>query len=141
MEERRMQIGEVAERTGLSVRTIRFYEESGLVAPSARSQGGFRLYTDRDVDRLQVIRRLKPLNFSIEDIRDVLGLLDRLAEDDHSRGNGEGRAELVQRLVMYRQLADQRVTGLHDSWSAAATFASHLRQQIERLQRLPEARP
>ena len=46
-----MQIGEVAERTGLSLRTIRYYEEVGLAVPSARSQGGFRLYTEPDVGR------------------------------------------------------------------------------------------
>ena len=44
-----MQIGEVAARTELSLRTIRHYEETGLVIPSARSQGGFRLYTETDV--------------------------------------------------------------------------------------------
>ena len=44
-----MQIGEVAERVKLSLRTIRHYEEVGLVPPSARSKGGFRLYTEADV--------------------------------------------------------------------------------------------
>ncbi|CAM5727047.1 hypothetical protein SBADM41S_09163 [Streptomyces badius] len=46
-----MQIGEVAARTELSLRTIRHYEETGLVVPSARSRGGFRLYTEYDVAR------------------------------------------------------------------------------------------
>ena len=50
-----LQIGQVAERTGLSLRTIRFYEENGLVVPTARSEGGFRLYSDDDVARLEVI--------------------------------------------------------------------------------------
>src|SRR5690348_10590123 len=44
-----MQIGEVADRIGLSLRTIRYYEEVGLITPSARSPGGFRLYTEDDV--------------------------------------------------------------------------------------------
>ncbi|SDJ14694.1 MerR HTH family regulatory protein [Lentzea albidocapillata subsp. violacea] len=57
-----MQIGE-AERIGLSLRTIRYYEEVGLVVPSARSQGGFRPYTEPDVQRLGVIMRMKPLGF------------------------------------------------------------------------------
>lgn len=55
-----MQIGEVAARTELSLRTIRHYEETGLVTPSARSRGGFRLYTEADVARLMVVRRMKP---------------------------------------------------------------------------------
>ena len=65
-----MQIGEVADRTGLSLRTIRHYEEAGLIAPSARSKGGSRLYTEADVSRLMVIRRMKPLGFSLEEMRD-----------------------------------------------------------------------
>ena len=56
-----MQIGEVADQVGLSLRTIRFYEEAGLVIPSARSVGGFRLYSETDLDRLQLIKRMKPL--------------------------------------------------------------------------------
>lgn len=57
------QIGEVAERTGLSLRTIRYYEEVGLITPSARSQGGFRLYTEEDIARLGVVKAMKPLDF------------------------------------------------------------------------------
>lgn len=72
----RMQIGEVAERTGLSLRTIRYYEEVGLVVPSARSQGGFRLYAEPDVDRLQLIKRMKPLGFQLDEMRDLLAILD-----------------------------------------------------------------
>jgi len=52
-----MQIGEVADRTQLSLRTIRHYDEVGLVPPSARSEGGFRLYTEADVERLNVPSR------------------------------------------------------------------------------------
>lgn len=74
-----MQIGEVAARTGLSLRTIRHYEEAELVIPSARSQGGFRLYTESDVARLAVISRMKPLGFTLEQMRELLEATDRLA--------------------------------------------------------------
>lgn len=77
-----MQIGEVAARTELSLRTIRHYEETGLVAPSARSQGGFRLYTETDVARLMVIRRMKPLGFTLDQMRELLDATDRLDGDD-----------------------------------------------------------
>ena len=137
MAEERMQIGEVAERTGLSVRTIRFYEESGLVAPSARSQGGFRLYTDDDVARLQLIRRLKPLDFTLDEMRELLVLLDEVAERPPA---GSIDADVLARLGMYRQLADQRVTALHAQWSSAAAFATHLRQQEEHLRCAEELR-
>jgi DNA-binding transcriptional MerR regulator len=132
----RMQIGEVAERTGLSVRTIRFYEESGLVSPSGRSQGGFRLYTDGDVARLQRIRRLKPLDFSLGEMREVLGLLDEVAEQQDA--GDERRAEQLERLSMYRELADQRAAALHDRWASAAGFAQDLRRHEQRLDRVGE---
>ncbi|AZG48102.1 MerR family transcriptional regulator [Gordonia insulae] len=80
---RHHQIGEVAAETELSIKTIRHYDEVGLVAPSARSAGGFRLYTDSDIDRLLVIRRMKPLGFTLEDMRRLLEAEDVL-DDPHS---------------------------------------------------------
>ncbi|NKZ11251.1 MerR family transcriptional regulator [Mycolicibacterium septicum DSM 44393] len=73
-----LQIGEVAARTELSIKTIRHYDEVGLVVPSARSAGGFRLYTADDVNRLLAIRRMKPLGFSLDEMRQLLDALDTL---------------------------------------------------------------
>lgn len=73
-----MQIGQVAARTELSVATVRHYDEVGLVSPSVRSTGGFRLYTEADVDRLLVIRRMKPLGFTLAQMKDLLAALDAL---------------------------------------------------------------
>jgi DNA-binding transcriptional MerR regulator len=70
-----MQIGEIAERAGMSLRTLRHYDEVGLLSPSARSDGGYRLYTQDDLDKLMVIRRMKPLGYSLEDMHDVMELL------------------------------------------------------------------
>ena len=79
-----MQIGQVAAKTELSIATVRHYDEVGLVTPSARSTGGFRLYTEADVERLLVIRRMKPLGFSLAQMRDLLDAVDVLAESDVS---------------------------------------------------------
>jgi DNA-binding transcriptional MerR regulator len=56
-----LQIGEVAERTGVTQRTLRFYEEKGLLKPPSRMEGGFRLYSEEDVKRVEQIRRLQDL--------------------------------------------------------------------------------
>ena len=72
-----MQIGQVAARTELSITTVRHYDEVGLVTPSARSTGGFRLYTEADVERLLVIRRMKPLGFTLAEMRDLLDVARR----------------------------------------------------------------
>ncbi|HLA19612.1 MAG TPA: MerR family transcriptional regulator, partial [Dehalococcoidia bacterium] len=56
-----LQIGEVAERTGVTQRTLRFYEEKGLLRPPTRMDGGFRLYSEDDVSRVEHIRKLQNL--------------------------------------------------------------------------------
>ncbi len=131
-----MQIGEVAERTRLSLRTIRHYEEVGLVPPSARSKGGFRLYTESDVQRLLLIRRMKPLDFTLEEMADVLGLLDRLADDQAADQTAE-RAALLDRLTMYHEAAGQRITALREQLDVAINFADQLRQHLDAHTREP----
>lgn len=96
-----MHIGAVAERTGLSLRTLRHYDEVGLLRPSGRSEGGFRLYTEVDVDRLVLIRRMKPLGFTLEEMADLLDVADRLAAGDVDPG-------LRARLTDYVATAEQR---------------------------------
>lgn len=78
-EEKTMRIGEVTERTSLSLRTLRHWEDAGLVAPSARTEGNFRLYTEDDVERLLLIRRMKPLGYTLEEMKELLDIVDALA--------------------------------------------------------------
>ncbi len=68
-----MQIGEVAKRTGMSQRTLRYYEEEGLVHPAGTTSGGLRLYDESDVTRLRFINRLRLLSISLDDIKIILG--------------------------------------------------------------------
>ncbi|GGU47303.1 MerR family transcriptional regulator [Streptomyces lavendofoliae] len=133
MDGKHMQIGEVAARTELSLRTIRHYEETGLVVPSARSQGGFRLYTDNDVARLMVIRRMKPLGFTLDQMRDLLDATDHLDAGD-DLGPDE-REVLLQRVREYEQSAAEQVEKLRVQLARAEDFAAALRA------RLPEHEP
>jgi DNA-binding transcriptional MerR regulator len=123
-----MQIGEVAARTELSLRTIRHYEETGLVTPSARSQGGFRLYTEHDVQRLMVIRRMKPLGFTLDQMRDLLDATDRL---DNGDCDPEERVTLLARLHHYQQAATEQVAKLRVQLSRAEDFEQTLRTRLE----------
>ncbi len=123
-----VQIGDVALRTGLSLRTIRWYEEVGLVLPSARSAGGFRLYRDSDIERLEFVKRMKPLDFTLEEMRDVLSTVDALDEPALSAAD---RASLRERLVMYQELAEQRVDALRTQLAKAEGFASSLRHRLD----------
>ena len=75
---RTMHIGELAEATGLSLRTIRHYDEVGLLPATTRTEGGFRLYTPADLERLLVIRSMKPLGFTLEEMAELLRIVDTL---------------------------------------------------------------
>ena len=126
------QIGEVAERTGLSLRTIRYYEEVGLVTPSTRSHGGFRLYSETDIVRLELIKRMKPLDFSLDEMRELLTALDHL---DSSTTAADERDALLDRLAMFRLAAEERCASLRTQLESAEGFASSLRREIRRQRR------
>ncbi|SCG45240.1 DNA-binding transcriptional regulator, MerR family [Micromonospora echinaurantiaca] len=123
---RLMQIGEAADRVGLSIRTIRHYEEVGLIVPSARSEGGFRLYTDTDLDRLVVVKRMKPLGFTLDEMRELLGLLDALSTADDAE-----RPALRERLGMFHAVAAARVDVLREQLTTAEDFADTLRHRLD----------
>ncbi len=108
------QIGKVAERVGLSLRTVRYYEEMQLIAPEQRTEGGFRLYTEENIARLMLIKQMKPLGFSVEEMRELLELLDA------------GSAADPDRLTAFREQAAERVATLHRQLRTAEDFAARL---------------
>ncbi|MBT3171248.1 MAG: Cu(I)-responsive transcriptional regulator [Rhodospirillaceae bacterium] len=71
-----MQIGLVAERSGVPAKTIRYYEEIGLVAKPLRTDSGYRSYDKQDVDILRFVSRARSLGFSIKDVRNLLTLFE-----------------------------------------------------------------
>lgn len=117
-----MQIGEVAERTGLSQRTIRYYGEVDLVTPSSRTEGGFRLYTDADVVQLELIKKMKPLEYTLEEMRDVLDVIGQLEAGPPAARH----EELTTRLAAIRAEATTRREKLAAKLAAAESFISQL---------------
>lgn len=71
-----MTVGEVAKKMDVTVRTLQYYDSEGLLSPSAMSEGGRRLYTDKDIVKLHQILSLKHLGFSLNDIKNRLIPLD-----------------------------------------------------------------
>lgn len=97
-----MQIGEVAKLTQLSIRTIRHYDQVGLVPPSGRSEGGFRLYTEEDVTRLNHVRRITPLGFSLDETAEILRVIE--GEGDEAEVENFLSRARVSREKMARKL-------------------------------------
>jgi DNA-binding transcriptional MerR regulator len=99
-------IGQVAQETGLSIDTIRFYEKQGLLRRSARTEGGFRLFGAREIQSLRFIRKCQELGFSLDEIRELLIL----------------RSEDVPACSHVKELLDQKL--------------AHVLKKIEELQTL-----
>lgn len=125
-----LQIGEVANRVGLSLRTIRHWDEVGLVVPSARSTGGFRLYTDADVERLQFIKTLKPLELSLDQISDLMAVID--AARDADGPDGDDATDLRARLGMYRAATEARIEALRGQVHGLESLSRELKTLAER---------
>lgn len=94
-----LQIGEVAEQTGVTQRTLRFYEEKGLLKTPTRMEGGFRLYSEDDVKRVKQIRRLQDLlGVALADIKEMVEAEEMLrelrAQYDPKSGVAEKRRHL-----------------------------------------------
>ncbi|HEY4684711.1 MAG TPA: MerR family transcriptional regulator [Dehalococcoidia bacterium] len=133
-----LQIGEVADRTGVTQRTLRFYEERGLLKPPTRMEGGFRLYSEDDVARVEQIKRLQSLlGLTLAEIKDMVE-----AEEVREELNAtyrpdrpvEERIERVQRRIEVTRRQ-------HDIISAKLTAMLEMKKDLEeKLQRYETSR-
>ncbi|AZZ53749.1 MerR family transcriptional regulator [Rathayibacter festucae] len=118
-----MRIGELADRSSLSLRTIRHYDEVGLLRPSGRTEGGFRLYTERDFDRLLLIRRMKPLGYTLDAMTELLRVVDSLEQAETPEETAAIRAQ----LAAFEEEASLRRAKLQDQLAMADEFLALLR--------------
>jgi DNA-binding transcriptional MerR regulator len=119
--ERLLRIQEVAADTGLTARTIRYYEELGLLAPAARSEGAYRLYDAEDLERLRFIRGLR------DDAGFSLAEIGQLLEDEAARARNR---------ATFRTSSDpgERRAILQDALTRVDRQVGSLRRKIERLE-------
>jgi len=93
-------IGQVSEKLGLSVDTLRYYEKSGLLPPVARSGSGVRVYDEKDLSRLKFIQRAQKMNFTLSEISDLLEMREdpQHARDEVRAMAGKKLGEVESRL-------------------------------------------
>jgi DNA-binding transcriptional MerR regulator len=118
----RYQIGEVADRTGVTQRTLRFYEEKGLLTPADRMDGGFRLYSDQDIDHIELIKRLQSLlNLSLAEIKEMVDAEALFAQmratfrPDRDLNARKTRAtQIRQALTLQSEIIDRKMEQLRE---------------------------
>ncbi|RAP74307.1 MerR family transcriptional regulator [Paenibacillus montanisoli] len=130
--EERYKIDEVAKQCGLTKRTIRYYEELGLITPPERTEGGTRLYTRLHIERLkQIINARDVLGFSLQEITDFVALREQLAQS----GDAYRQAEEVElkrsKLLEAGQMIDQQLRMIDHKLEKMKEF----RKEIERLRK------
>jgi len=109
-------IGEAARASSLPAKTIRYYEEIGLIAPAGRSDGNYRVYNDREVQTLRFIRRARSLGFSVGEVAELLDLWR-----DRRRSSRQVRA-----------LASRHLRDIDAKIAALETMRDTLNELIER---------
>ena len=98
-----LQIGEIARITGFSTKTLRYYEEVGLVKPTTRTEAGYRLYGESELAQIEFIKRAKQIGLTLAEIKE---LLDLAAEDARGKALArleellEARVEEIERQVL-----------------------------------------
>lgn len=116
-----MKIDEVSKRSGLSKRTIRYYEEIGIIPETLRSDGGFRLYTIKHIDRLKRITMAKDvLGLSLKELQEFLGLEDELENQraeyrkvDDPKKRKEKLADILKTADKQITIIDQKIENIH----------------------------
>jgi len=91
-----LRIGDVAKKTGMTLRTLRYYEELCLIEPDNRTKGNFRLYHPSVLRRIEFINSLKKLDFSLEEIHDILG-------DSHNQGCDAEIIEQTRQVLLIKK--------------------------------------
>jgi len=129
-------IEEVATRTGLTARTLRFWEEKGLLPPPARTEGGLRLYSEADVARLVRIRELRELlGLSLDVIREILGAeeaVERLREQLRQQPQSPERLPLLRQAI---GILEGQVQMMRDRAARLQELQAGYEQRLERLRR------
>lgn len=114
-----MNIGEASRRSGLPPKTIRYYEEVGLVRP-ARAGNGYRDYRDRDVHLLRFLQRSRSLGFTIGDVRKLLALYADGPQDEDVRTKASGRIAEIERKIEELESLKRALSLLVDPYPGGA---------------------
>ena len=109
-----MHIGEFAERLGLSQRSLRHWDEIGLVTPSGRSDGNFRLYSEADEQKARFVMLMKPLGFSLDEIAELTASRDASPQHPLDALTPERRAHFAEAARTRREKLQRDLAATDD---------------------------
>jgi len=111
------QIGVIAKETGVSIKTIRYYEELGLIQASMRTEGGFRLFTSDVLSRLRFIKRAQSLGLSLSEIKEFLNVHDQgNLPCKHIKAKLENKLLSIDKQIQELLIFKQELEGLISGW-------------------------
>lgn len=135
--ERFLQIGEAAERAALTQRTLRYYEEKGLLNPPTRMDGGFRLYSPEDMERVDRIRQLKELlGFSLAEIKEMLEAEDVRSQIKAGWRKDADAEEKAVKARLAREVTVQQLTLIDQKMEKMATLREQLAERVRKYDEL-----
>jgi len=128
-----LQIGEVADRTGVTQRTLRFYEERGLLKPPTRMDGGFRLYSEDDVGRVEQIKRLQSLlGLTLAEIKEMIEAEEVREELNATFRPDRPVEERIQRVGRRIEVTQRQFDIINSKLTAMQEMRKDLEEKLER---------
>ncbi len=128
-----LQIGEAAAHAEVTQRTLRYYEEKGLLKPPTRMEGGFRLYSPEDMERIERIKELRDLlGFSLADIKEMVEAEDVRMQLRAEWRQEAGLAERTARMQKVRGLTIQQIALIDDKMKKMADMRAQLAERLEK---------
>ena len=119
LQEKTKQIGTVASLSGVPIKTIRYYEELGLIKASGRTEGGFRLFDSDILPRLHFIKRAQSLGLSLLEIKDFLSVHDQGdLPCDHIKEKLQDKVVVIDKQIQELMIFKQELQGLLSGWEA-----------------------
>ena len=126
-----LQIGEVAERTGVTQRTLRFYEERGLLKPPSRLDGGFRLYSEDDVRRVEQIKRLQSLlGFTLAEIKEMVEADEVKMQIRATYRKDAAISERRAKLLKAKEVTEAQVAVINQKLEALQEMKGNLEEKL-----------
>lgn len=120
-----LKIGQVAQRAGVGVETVRFYERQGLIDEPPRSTSGYRQYPEDTVTKLRFIKRAKDLGFSLSEVNEMISLrLDSTASASQVRSRAEAKIADIEEKLRDLQRVREALQDLVQSCDGASSTAA-----------------